>query len=114
VALTDLQPAAMADLDAAYARAVEVVDPYSLFLAEARIEAMLTGVPSQVVLVTTQDLELSELVDQMLIDVSSVDDRMVKRAARYFDNDGLADFVMASYIIEARTRLRITAERLGL
>lgn len=114
MALTDLQPAAMADLDAAYARAVDVVDPYFLFLAEARIEAMLTGVPSSVVLVTTQDLEISELVDQMLIDVANVDDRMVKRASRYFDDDGLADFVMASYIIEARTRLRIASERLGI
>ena len=102
----------MAALDAAYARATEVVDPYFLYLAESRIEQMLGGSDSPGALVTTQDLELSHLVDQMHIDVSGLDDKNAKRAGRYFDDGGMADFVTASYIIGARTRLRIMSDRL--
>ena len=43
MSLSDLQPEAMAALDAAYARATEIVDPYFLYLAESRIEQMLGG-----------------------------------------------------------------------
>jgi hypothetical protein len=112
MSLADLQPEAMAALDAAYARATEIVDPYFLYLAESRIEQMLGGSDSPGALVTTQDLELSELVDQMLIDVAGLDDKTAKRAGRYFEGGGMTDFVTASYIIEARTRLRIMSERL--
>ena len=112
MSLSDLQPEAMAALDAAYARATESVAPYFLYLAESRIEQMLGGSDSPGALVTTQDLEISELVDQMLIDVAGLDDKTAKRAGRYFENGGMADFVTASYIIEARTRLRIMSERL--
>ena len=48
----------------------------------------------------------------MLIDVSQLDDDTVRRASAHFPDGGLADLVMASYIVEARTRLRIASDRL--
>ena len=39
------------------------------------------------------------------------DDDTVRRAAGHFPDGGLADLVMASYIVEARTRLRIASDR---
>lgn len=52
------------------------------------------------------------VVDQMLMDVSRLDDATVRRASAHFPDGGLADLVMASYIVEARTRLRVASDRL--
>jgi hypothetical protein len=48
----------------------------------------------------------------MLVDVAGTSDELVQQASRHFPDGGLADAVMAAYIIEARTRLRIAGERL--
>ena len=61
---------------------------------------------------TEREADIAAVVDQMLIDVSGLDDATAARAARHFDEGGFADFAMAEYIIEARTRLAIASSRL--
>lgn len=56
--------------------------------------------------------DVAAVVDQMLVDVSGLDDDTVRRASAHLPDGGLADVVMASYIIEARTRLRVASDRL--
>ncbi len=110
--LRDEQPEAMTALDAAIARAREVVEPELLDLAQQRItEVVAAGVPSR----EPRDARESAacaVLDQMLVDVSGLDDETVRTAAAYFPDGGLSDLVMASYLIEARARLDVAAARL--
>lgn len=110
--LRDLQPEPLAALDAVLARAAEVVDPGLLSLAQSRIDHLVAGEPSGADPVDARGIDACAVVDQMLIDVASLDDATVVRAGAH-DRDGvLADLVMASYALEARTRLRLMSDRL--
>ena len=109
VSLAQLQPEAMAILDAAYVRACEVVDPELIALAQSRIDMILLGAPPDDRDLSEREADIATVVDQMLIDVSGLDDATAARAARHFDDGGFADFAMAEYIIEARTRLAIAS-----
>lgn len=110
--LQDLQPAALAALDAAFERARAVVDPDLLADITARIEWTLAGAPEPPAPVDARGAAVAAVVDQMLVDVSRLDDDTVRRASAHFPDGGLADVVMASYIVEARTRLRVASARL--
>ena len=112
VTLRELQPESMALLDAAYARAVECVDADLLALVTDRITVTLTDARPECSAESDRDRAVCSVVDQMLIDVAGLDDATVEAAARHFPDGEFADLVMASYIIEARTRLGIAAERL--
>ncbi len=105
-------PEALDALDAAYARAVEVIGPDLLTLVTDRINMALRDADPSCVVTTDRDRAVCAVVDQMLIDVARMDDATVERAASYFSDGALADLVMAAYIIEARTRLSIAADRL--
>ncbi len=109
-ALAERQPESVALLDAAYDRACEVVGPDLISLATARIDCILRGTTAADPV--GRDADIAAVVDQMLIDVAGMDDATAARAARHFDSGGFADFVMASYIIEARTRLEIMSTSL--
>jgi hypothetical protein len=102
----------MAALDAAYERALAVVDPYVLAGVRARIEWALAGAPEPPAPTDARAAHVAAVVDQMLIDVSQLDDDTVRRASDHFPDGVLADLVMAAYIVEARTRLRIAGNRL--
>lgn len=110
--LRDLQPEAMTDLDAAYARAIEVVDPVMLALVTDRISAMLAGTRPECEAVTEQERAVCAVIDQELLDVAGLDDETVQHAASFFPDGEFADLVMAAYLVEARTRLRLASERL--
>ena len=112
MSLASRQPEAMAILDAAYARACEVVAPDLIRLAHSRVDRALSNSSDAETPLTERDEDVAAVVDQMLIDVSRVDDATAARAGRHFDEGGFADFVMAEYIIEARTRLTIASQRL--
>lgn len=108
----ELQPEALAALDAALARASEVAEPSDLALARAVIDHMLADGPAPPASSDDRAADLTAVVEQMLIDVGSLDDETAGRAARHFGDGGFADFVMAAYIIEAGTRLRLASDRL--
>ena len=110
--LQAFQPDAMAALDAAFERARVVVDQDLLAEVTARIEWTLAGAPEPPAPADARGVDVAAVVDQMLIDVSQLDDDTVRRASAHFPDGGLADLVMASYIVEARTRLRIAGDRL--
>lgn len=110
MSLVSLQPEAMAILDAAYAHACVVVEPDLIRLAQSRVDAALVGSPDSEL--NDRDRDVAAVVDQMLIDVSRLDDATATQGASHFDEGGFADFVMAEYIIEARTRLSIASQRL--
>lgn len=112
VRVSELQPEASSALDAALARAREVVDPADLALAQSTIDCMLGHGPDPSPASDERTADLTAVVEQMLIDVASLDDATALRAARHFPDGGFADFVMASYVIEARTRLRLASDRL--
>jgi hypothetical protein len=112
VTLRDLQPDAMPALDAAYARAVEVIEPDLLALVTDRITVTLTDARPACTAESDRDRAVCAVIDQMLMDVAGLDDRTVQHAASFFPDGALADLVMASYIIEARTRLAIMGDRL--
>lgn len=102
----------MAALDAAYARACAVVDPGLLAAVTARIEWLVAGADEPPVPVDARSADVVAVIDQMLMDVSRLDDDTVRRASAHFPDGGLADLVMASYVVEARTRLGIASDRL--
>lgn len=102
----------MALLDAADQRARGVVDPSLLALAQAHIEWLVADGPEPPPPADERDADVAAVIDQMLLDVAGLDDAVVRRAGRHFADGGLADLVTASYIIEARTRLRIVGRRL--
>lgn len=112
VSLRDLQPEAMRDLDAAYGRAVALIDPDLLALVTDRIRVTLTDARPACVAESDRDRAVCAVIDQMLIDVAGLDDATVSHAASFFPDGAFADLVMASYIIEARTRLEIMGGRL--
>jgi len=112
VTVRDLQPEAMAALDDAYARAVEIIDPDLLALVTDRITVTLTDARQTCLAESDRDRVVCAVIDQMLIDVAGLDDTTVQHASSFFPDGGLADLVMASYIIEARTRLAIMGDRL--
>jgi hypothetical protein len=110
--LDALQAPALAQLDTAFRRVVEAVDPSLVRLITARIEHTLAGASAPAEPADDRARDVAAIVDQMLMDVSAASDDLVQRANRHFADGGLADVVMAAYIIEARTRLRLAAERL--
>jgi hypothetical protein len=112
VSLSDLQAPALAELDAAIARASEIVDSELLTLAAQRIEHIVAGGPTPVPPRDDREADVAAVIEQMLIDVAGIDDALVQKAQRHFGEGELADLVMASYAIEARTRLRVADERL--
>ena len=99
-------------LDAACARAAEVVDPSLLALVTDRIESTLSGESPRCEAVTERELAVCAVIDQELVDVAGMDDDTVRHAASYLADGELADLVMAAYAIEARARLRIAAGHL--
>lgn len=110
--LRDLQPEALDALDAALARASEVVDPSLLALVTDRIEATVAGARPECEATTDRERALCAVVDQGLVDVAGLDDQTVRHASSFYDDGELADLVMASYIVEAHTRLRVASDRL--
>ena len=112
VTLQALQPDAMAALDASYERARMVVDPELLDTVTARIEWLVAGAAEPPAPTDARSRDVGAVIDQMLMDVARLDDDTVRRAAAHFPDGGLSDLVMASYIVEARTRLRLASARL--
>ena len=112
VTLRDLQAEPLDLLDATIERARAVVDPSLLALVADRIAMTLTDAPAQVAVSTDRDRAVCSVIDQMLVDVGGLDDVTVQFAASYFADGELADLVMASYAIEARTRLQLASMRL--
>lgn len=110
--IREFQPEATGLLDAAYARAVEVVDEDLIRLAQSLIDHLVADGPSPERERDQREADVAAVIDQMLIDVSAVDDDTARRAARHFEDGGFADLVMASYIIEARMRLAVASELL--
>ena len=106
------QAPALAALDTAHRRALAVVDPTLVALITARLERSLAGGATLAEPADERERDVAAIVDQMLVDVAGMSDELVERASRHFADGGLADVVMASYIIEARTRLRIAADHL--
>ena len=112
VTLRDLQAEPLDLLDATIERARAVVDPSLLALVADRIAMTLTDAPAQVAVSTDRDRAVCSVIDQMLVDVGGLDDVTVQQAASHFTGGELADLVMASYAIEARTRLQLASMRL--
>jgi hypothetical protein len=110
--LRDQQPEPLELLDATIARAHGVVDPELLALVSDRVAMTLTDAPARCDVVTDRDRAVCAVVDQMLLDVAGLSDETVQHAASFFDDGELADLVMASYAIEARTRLTLASDRL--
>lgn len=111
VTLRELQAEPLDLLDAAVARAREIVDPVLLALVADRIAVILTDAAPQVEVLTDRERAVCSVIDQMLIDVARLDDAMVQQAGSHFADGELADLVMASYALEAQTRLRLAASR---
>jgi len=112
VTLRDLQAEPLDLLDATIARARDVVDPALLSLVADRISVTLEDAVPQCEATTDRERAVCSVIDQMLVDVARLDDATVQHAASYFAEGELADLVMASYAIEARTRLRLASARL--
>jgi hypothetical protein len=112
VTLRQANPEALDALDVAYARAVEVIEADLLALVTDRINMALRDADPSCVATTDLDHAVCAVVDQMLVDVARMDDATVEHAASFFPDGAFADLVMASYIIEARTRLSMAADRL--
>jgi len=112
VTLRDCQQEPLELLDATIARAREVVDPDLLALVADRIAVTLTDARPLCEATTAREEAVCAVVDQMLIDVAGLSDETVQHAATFFAEGQLADLVMASYAIEARTRLALAADRL--
>jgi hypothetical protein len=108
----DQQAEALALLDAAAVRARVVVDPTLLSLVERRIDWLVADGPEPPAPADERESDVAAVIEQMLIDVARLDDDTVRRADRHFQPGGLSDLVTASYVLEARTRLRIAGERL--
>lgn len=112
VTLRQWQPEPLELLDAAQRRAEAVIDPDLLALVRDRIAVALTGARPSCTAVSDRELAVCSVVDQTLLDVAGLDDATVERACAYFAEGELADLVMAAYILEARTRLQLAADRL--
>lgn len=112
VTLRECQPEPLELLDATIARAHQVVDPDLLALVADRIAVMLTDARPHCEATTAREQAVCAVVDQMLLDVAGLSDETVQHAASFFEDGELADLVMASYSIEARTRLTLASDRL--
>ena len=101
----------------AHDAAIETVDPRLLDLATTRV-ALLLGVDAgtEPVPPAGDDREraCTALVDQMVIDVTGVDDELVRCVADHLGDDGAATFVAAALVIEQRVRMRAMWQHLGL
>ncbi|MCB0969497.1 MAG: hypothetical protein KDB37_21885, partial [Ilumatobacter sp.] len=97
--------------------ASDAVEQRLLDLATARA-ALLLGVDAgpESVSPAGDDRERAcvALVDQMVIDVTGVDDVLVQRVADHLGDDGAATFVAATLVVEQRIRLRAMWHHLGL
>ena len=97
--------------------AFDAVDPRLLDLTTARV-ALLLGVDPgpEPVPPAGDDRERAcvALVDQMVIDVTGVDDELVLRVADHLGDDGAATFVAAALVVEQRVRMRAMWEHLGV
>lgn len=112
MALVDLQPEPLALLDAVIARAADVVAPGLLRLVTEHIEHALADGPQPRLPRTPLERDVLAMLEQELVDVAGATDDLVRRAAEHFPAGGLADLAVAAYAIEARTRLRVAADRL--
>jgi hypothetical protein len=112
VTLSEYQPEAVAALDATIARAREVVDPVLLDLVEQHIRHHVAEGPAPRAAQSAREEAVAAVVEQMLIDVAGMTDDAVRAADACFPEGGLPDLVMASYAIEARTRLEVASARL--
>lgn len=112
VTLRDCQPEPLELLDTTIARGHNVVDPDLLALVADRITVTLTDARPLCEATTAREQAVCAVVDQMLLDVAGLSDETVQHAATFFADGELADLVMASYAIEARTRLTLAADRL--
>ena len=110
--LRDLQPDALEALDAVVARAREVVDPDLLRGAQDRITWLVAGGPEPAPAQDPSAAAAFAVIEQELMDVARVDGDVVRSAADAIGGAQLADLVMASYALEARTRLEVAAARL--
>lgn len=110
--LRDLQPDAIEALEAVLARAADVVDPTLMDLVTDRISVTLAGESPTCEASTDRERAVCAVIDQALVDVAGLDDETVRHASSYFDDGELADAVMAAYVVEAHTRLRIASDRL--
>ncbi len=110
--LRELQPDALAALDAATARAAEVVDPVLLATAQSCIDCHVAGGPPPPEPRSQLEADVRAVIEQELIDVASMPDEVVVEADAHLRVGELADLVMASYILETRARLTIAADRL--
>ena len=112
--LEDLQPDALTALDAARARADLLIDADLMLAVRRRITDTLERAPatSGSVEPNAREVDCLALVDQMLIDVSSMSDETVATANRHFSSGGMWDFVAAVYLTEATIRLDIASARL--
>jgi hypothetical protein len=95
--------------------AFAVVDGRLLELAGARA-ALLLGIDHDPVPPAADDRERAcvDLVEQMVIDVTGVDDGLVRRVADHLGDDGAATFVAATLAVEQRLRMRAMWEHLGV
>lgn len=114
MSLEEFQPDALAALDAARARAEHLIDAELLLAVRRRIAETLEGAPvtSGRLEPDAREVDCLALVDQMLIDVSSMSDETVATANRHFSSGGMWDFVAAVYLTEATIRLDIASARL--
>lgn len=110
-------PPLRASLARARDAAFETVNPRLLDLATARV-ALLLGVDAgpEPMPPAGDDRERAcvALVDQMVIDVTGVDDELLRRVADHLGDDGAATFVAAALVIEQRVRMRAMWQHLGL
>lgn len=106
------QPETLAALDAVITRARQVVDPVLLTGAEDRIAWLVADGSPPPAAADTRQAAAFAVIEQELIDVARLDDRTVQTAAHEVGAAQVADLVMASYALEARTRLVLAAERL--
>ena len=112
--LDALQPDVAAAFEGARARAEELCDPGLFVLVQDRIRATLCGPPASAerAPLSAMEADCLTIVDQMLIDVSSMTDEQVAAADLHFAPGGLSDFVTAAYLTEASVRLEIASARL--
>jgi hypothetical protein len=109
--LRQQQPEAVALLDHVQLRAEACVDPGLLAFVRSRVEHLLAdGPPLEPA--DERERAVAGVVDQMLLDVASLDDATVRAADAYFVPGGLSDVIVASYAWEARTRLLVASDRL--
>ena len=110
--LRALQPEALAALDAAIARGRAVVDPELLAGAQARIDWLVGEGPQPAAPGDARQAAVFAVLEQELIDVARLDDDTVRAAAGLAGGAQVADLVMTSYALEARTRLEVASARL--